>query len=110
MEEIRYLRALEEILVEHRAFGDSDYIHEQVESCYQRRIGKLSADVPVAGTVQGALFQADASDRRRILGDPAVRFAVNSALRQRETGIPSGLPLDECEEVLRRNSSVPRET
>jgi hypothetical protein len=51
MEEIQYLRALEEILVEHRAFGDSDYIHEQVEICYQRRVGKLSADVPVAGAV-----------------------------------------------------------
>jgi hypothetical protein len=101
MEEIQYLRALEEILVEHRAFGDSDYIHEQVEICYQRRLGKLSARVPVAGAVQDALCQADACDRRRILGDAAVRFAVNSALRQCETGIQCGLPLDECEEVFR---------
>jgi hypothetical protein len=101
MEEIQYLGALEEILVEHRAFGDSDYIHEQVEICYQRRLDKLSADVPVAGAVQDALCQADACDRRRILGDPAVRFAVNSALRQGETAIRRGLPLDECEEVFR---------
>jgi hypothetical protein len=101
MEEIQYLRALEEILVEHRAFGDSDYIYEQVEICYQRRLGKLSVCVPVAGAVQDALCQADTYGRRRIFGDAVVRFAVNSALRQCETGIPSGLPLDECEEVLR---------
>lgn len=117
MEEIQYLRALEEILVEHRAFGDSDYIHEQVESCYERRLGKLSADVPAAGAVQDALCQADACDRRRIFGDAVVRFAINSALWQGQTGIRRGLPLDECEEVFRatlqyleeRKSGVPRE-
>jgi hypothetical protein len=101
MEEIQYLRALEEILVEHRAFGDSDYIHEQVESCYQRRIGKLSADVPAAGALLDALNQADACDRRRIIGDAVVRLAINSALWQGQTGIRRGLPPDECEEVFR---------
>jgi hypothetical protein len=101
MEEIQYLGALEEILVEHRAFGDSDYIHEQVEICYQRRLGKLSDDVQATGAVRDALCQADACDRRRILGDAVVRFAVNSALWQCQTGIRRGLPLDECEEVFR---------
>src|ERR1700733_5540292 len=101
MEEIQYLGALEEILVEHRAFGDSDYRHEQGEICYQPRLGKLSADMPVAGALQDALCQADACDRRRILGDAAVRFAVNSALRQCETGVRCDLPPDECEEVFR---------
>jgi hypothetical protein len=101
MEEMQYLRTLEEILVEHRAFGDSDYIHEQVDICYQRRLGKLSAHLPLAAAAMDAVCRADPCHRRLIFSDTVARFTINTALQQSESGTRHSLPIDECEEVFR---------
>src|SRR6516164_3885186 len=94
------LTQLEQILAQH-PFGDSDYITEQLHVCYKRRLQKISSRLPAAGQLLHVLGQADHYWQYRIIGDVVVRCAVNHALRQIELGTPYGLPLDECEEVLR---------
>src|SRR5580692_4570163 len=101
MEELEYLGQLEQILTEHRAFGDSAYIHRQADICYERRLDDLATTVPEAGAVRDALLMASTDQRRRVLGNTVVRFAVNSALRRRADAGRPGLPLDECREVFR---------
>jgi hypothetical protein len=48
-----------------------------------------------------ALSQAECYTKYRVLGDSVVRCAIEHALAQLETGSAYGLPLNECEEVLR---------
>lgn len=100
MEEIRPLEMLEQVLGQHRAFGNSDYIHEQLQVCYKRRLNKISAYLPVAGQLLDALCRADNHSRYRVIGDTVVRCTVQHALKQLETGTQYGLPLDQCEEVF----------
>jgi hypothetical protein len=104
MDEIQYHRELEQIFVNDRAFGDSDYILRQVDICYDRRLSELSAYLPVAGTLRDALTQASAHERRCALGDPTMRFAINSALREMSGVAPPCLPREECEGVFRAST------
>jgi hypothetical protein len=99
--ELQHLDVLEAILVEHRAFGDSDYIHEQLHICYIRRLGKIAAYLPAAGQLRDALSRTTVRNRYCIIGETVVRCAIDRALGQLETGTRRGLPLDECEEVFR---------
>lgn len=91
---------LDAVLAEYRPFGNSDYIHEQVEVCYTRRLRKIAACLPVAGDVVKALSQVDQYHRYRVLGDTVVRCVIQQALRQVVTGAEYGLPLDKCEQVF----------
>jgi hypothetical protein len=101
MEELQYFKEVERILVDHRAFGDADYIHSQGDLRYERRLDELSVHLPVAGAVRDALGEVDATVPHRVLGDTVVRYSINSALRQ-FAGVPRhSIPLDDCEEVLR---------
>jgi hypothetical protein len=90
----------EAILIQHRAFGDSEYIHEQFQVCYQRRLKKISAYLPVAGRLLEALCQATPYTRYRVIGDPVVRRAIQDALQQLDMGAHYGLPVEECEAVF----------
>ncbi|MGD0297816.1 MAG: hypothetical protein ABSE86_11925 [Bryobacteraceae bacterium] len=101
MEELQYLRELEQILTEQPTFGDSAYIHLQASNCYEHRLSELSPNEPEANVVRDALQGASAAERNRVLGNPVVRFAVNSALRQIANTPRPGLPLEECREVFR---------
>jgi len=101
IEEIQSLEMIESILAQHRPFGNSDYIHEQLQVCYKRRLNKISAYLPVAGQLLDALYEANSYSRYRVIGDTVVRCAIQHAFTQLETGIQYGLPLDECEEVFR---------
>src|SRR5260370_38989677 len=95
------LESIEDVLANHRAFGNSHYIHEQLHICFQRRLSKISAHLPVAGQLLDALSRADPYVRYRTIGDTVVRAAIQHALSQIETGDRYGLPLSECEEVFR---------
>ena len=99
--ELRHWGVLEKILVEHRAFGDSDYIHEQLHVCYIRRLGKVAAYLPLAGQLRDALSRTTIRNRYSVLGETVVRCAIDRALGQLETGIQRGLALDVCDEVFR---------
>jgi hypothetical protein len=95
------LAALESVLAQHRGFGDSSYIHDQLHVCYQGLLGRISADLPVAGELLAAVRAADDYRRYRLLGDTAVRCAIQHAFTQLDTGRQYGIPLDECEEAFR---------
>jgi hypothetical protein len=101
MEELQYLTAIERILAQHRAFADSDYIHQRLQITYQRRLSKISVRLPTAGAVLDRLCRTDTYNRYRVIGDTVVRCAIDDALRQIETETHHGLTLDECEEVFR---------
>jgi hypothetical protein len=73
MEELQYFKEVERILVDHRAFGDADYIHSQGDLRYERRLDELSVHLPVAGAVRDALGEVDATVPHRVLGDTVVR-------------------------------------
>jgi len=81
-------------------FGNSDYITEQMHISFKRRLGKIAAHRPGAGQLLDALNRIDAYGQYRVLGDMVVRCAIQHALRQVETGIAYGLPLDLCEEIF----------
>ena len=70
------------LLGEYRPFGDSDYIHEQMQMAYARRLSKISASVPVAGELFDALQRADSYTEYRVLGDPVMRCTIQHALTQ----------------------------
>src|SRR5438128_5025033 len=96
---LEMLETIETILAQHRAFGNSDYIHEQLQVSYKRRLNKISAYLPLAGQLLDALCRANSYSRYRVIGDTVVRCAIQHAHTQLETGTQYGLPLDECEEV-----------
>ena len=95
------LNAIELELAEHRAFGDVPYIHKHLHLCFERGLGKLSGDLPVAGQLLDALSRAGDHARYRVIGDTVVRCAITHALTRFETGDAWCLPLEECEEVFR---------
>jgi hypothetical protein len=43
------LETIEAVLARHRAFGDSDYIREQLHASYKRRLNKIAPHLPAAG-------------------------------------------------------------
>ncbi|MGD0676347.1 MAG: hypothetical protein ABSC94_13085 [Polyangiaceae bacterium] len=96
-----HLDVLDTLLARERPFGDSDYVHEQLQVRYKRRLGQVAALLPVAGELSRALDQANSVRRYRVIGDPVVRYAVHQALRQVVKGSQDGLPLDDCEGVFR---------
>lgn len=100
MEKIQYLEMLEAILAQQRGFGDSDYIHEQLQASHKRRLQRISAHLPVAGKLLDTLNRANSYSQYRVIGDTAVRCAIQHAFTQLETGTQYGLPLDECKEVF----------
>ena len=108
MEELQYLKELEQILAGHRAFGDSDYIVCRADRRYEDRLDELSAHLPVAGSVQDALAQACPGVARRVLGDTVVRYAINSALRQFAEAPRMSLSVEDCEEVVDQPSTGSR--
>jgi hypothetical protein len=96
--------SLDGLLAQH-PFGNSAYIHQQLHTCYKRRLGKVSVHIPAAGQLLDALGRVDAYAQYRTIGDTVVRCAVQHALKQIETGTPYGLPLQQCEEVFRATVS-----
>ncbi len=100
MYDIDSLPMFEAMLTQHRAFGDSKYIHEQFQVCYQRRLKKIAAYVPIASHLLEAVCQVPPDTRYRVLGDPVVRRAIQDALQQLDMGAHYGLPVEECEAVF----------
>lgn len=101
MENPQSMAILEAMLAQHRGFGDSDYIHGQLQLCYQRQLDRISAHLPVAGEFLEALREADNYSRYRLLGDTAVRCTIQHAITQLEAGRQDGITLEECEEAFR---------
>lgn len=99
------------LLAQHRPFGDSDYLHEQLRLRYQQRLSRIADLLPVAGELSSALERATPQSHYRTVGDPVVRHAIHASLRhawnasqggaQQGPSVSGGLPLADCEEILR---------
>jgi predicted O-methyltransferase YrrM len=94
------LGAIEEALAAHRAFGDSDYIFEQLQACLRQRLENMAPRLPVAGTLLGALESAKSASLDHVLGDTVVRCAIIHGQVQLETDASYGLPIADCEKVF----------
>jgi predicted O-methyltransferase YrrM len=94
------LAAVEQALVEHKAFGNSDYIHEQLELSYKRRLQLIAPDLPSAGKLLQAFGQADAYTRYRIVGNTVIRCTIQHAHTKVETKKSYGLPTAECDRIF----------
>lgn len=90
------LDAVETALVCHRAFGDSDYIRDQLAVAYRRRLHKLGSALPEAERLARLLDAAAPARQRQLLGDTVLRCAVQHAMRQLHLGDDYGLPLPRC--------------
>ncbi len=92
---------LDSLLAGHRPFGDSDYLHEQLQVRYHSRLGQIAERLPIAAELSRALGQAAPDSRYRIVGDPVLRHTIHRALHLVWHGAQDGVALAECEEVLR---------
>ena len=90
------LAAVETALASHRAFGDSDYIRDQLAVAYRRRLHKLGSALPEAESLATLLDAAPPVRQRQLLGDTVLRCAVQHAMRQLHLGDEYGLPLPQC--------------
>jgi hypothetical protein len=97
--------AIDRLLTQH-PFGNSAYITAELHACFKRRLGRIAAHLPAAGELLDQLSQADPNGQYRVIGDTVVRCAVQHAHTQIETGTQYGLPLDECEDILRETSRL----
>jgi predicted O-methyltransferase YrrM len=91
---------IEEALAKHPAFGDSDYILDQLESVSIKRLERLAEALPSAGALLLELRRADAAARCRIVGNTVIRCAVQHAFTFLETRKEVGLTLQECDGVF----------
>ncbi|WP_100872895.1 hypothetical protein [Janthinobacterium sp. 64] len=90
------LAAVETALASHRAFGDSNYIRDQLAVAYRRRLHKLGGALPEAESLATLLDAAPPERQRQLLGDTVLRCAVQHAMRQLHLGDDYGLPLPQC--------------
>ncbi|WP_219135221.1 hypothetical protein [Janthinobacterium sp. UMAB-60] len=95
------LAAVETALVTHRAFGDSNYIRDQLAVAYRRRLHKLGGALPEAESLATLLDAAPPARQRQLLGDTVLRCAVQHAMRQLQLGDEYGLPLPQCAALFR---------
>lgn len=93
-------QSIEEILGSARGFGDSDYIKQQQQNAYMRRLGLISPTLPSAGRLIDALGTANVMARDMVLGNTVVRCSVQHALTKIETGADCALSLNECADVF----------
>jgi predicted O-methyltransferase YrrM len=99
-ESLQTLRVVEEALAGHAAWGDSQYILEQLDVTFRRRLGVVAEQLPVAGRLVAALETADASTRNAIAGNTVIRCAVQHAHLRVADEQDYGLSLEVCQQVL----------
>jgi hypothetical protein len=94
------LEDFDDLLTRGRPFGNSEYILDQMQCAFMRRIGEIGDQLSSARRLLESLENLDAQGKCRVLGDPLVRSAVQWALGQIEFGGPSPVTLDQCEQVF----------
>jgi hypothetical protein len=73
---------IEETLANGRPFGDPDYIWDRLCLHYEHRVRVLGDRSAGARRLDAALVGTPGGERRRVLGDPAVRIAIDRSLVQ----------------------------
>jgi predicted O-methyltransferase YrrM len=94
------LGVIEEALVSHRAFGDSEYILAEFQTSCKRRLEAISAGLPSAGRLLEALGRASEESVRCVTGTTVIRSAIQHAHTQVETGEDYGIPLADCDGIF----------
>ncbi|MFL6284939.1 MAG: O-methyltransferase [Pyrinomonadaceae bacterium] len=94
------LAVIEEALANHRPFGESEYITDQMEVSYTRRLDGIAPRLPGAGELLLTLEHTNDDVRHRLFGNTVVRCAIQHARSQIEADMLYGLPLAECENVF----------
>ena len=94
------LEHVEAALALDRPFGDARYIFEQIGLHYNRRLEMLVEYLPEASALLAALAQSGEPDQFRVLGDPAVRCAIDAAVANLKLGVPLDAPLEQLKAVL----------
>jgi predicted O-methyltransferase YrrM len=99
------LEVVEEALVEHPVFGDSDYIVERFEASSKRRLGAIATQLPSAAHLLEALEEAGDESVYRVTGNTVIRCAIQHAHTQVETDEAYGLPLANCSAIFDATAS-----
>jgi predicted O-methyltransferase YrrM len=94
------LGVVEEALVSHHAFGDSEYILAGFQASCKRRLEAISVGLPSAGRLLDALADANEESVRSVTGTTVIRSAIQHAHTQVETGEEYGIPLADCDEIF----------
>lgn len=83
-----------------RPFADSTYIQDQMHKAFEARLLLLSKTIESAGQLLRVLSCAGRSTRYRVIGDPAIRVAIQHALWRVITGNDMPLSQSDSDEVL----------
>lgn len=97
------LQSVDEALTRQRPFGDSECIANRLRAVYERRLIKLSDQIPVAGDIVDSLATKDPAYARRVLADTTVRTVIEHLRRAVATdtsGVYKLTPADLCRDVL----------
>ena len=97
--ETQALQHVEDVLADARPFGDCDYIHRCVWRYYERRLEMLQEHASWSGALSAALCGAGPERRYRVIGDAAVRHAIDTALGHYKLHISHSHP-EELERVI----------
>ncbi|MBW4573795.1 MAG: hypothetical protein KME08_00760 [Aphanothece sp. CMT-3BRIN-NPC111] len=97
--ETQTLVQIEAFLAENRPFGDWFYIDERTSARYDCRLEMLTEHLPITKILLTALRQSSPQSRYRVMGDPVVRSAINTALGHFKLDVPH-TRLDELEAVF----------
>jgi hypothetical protein len=99
--------AVDDALAQHRVFGDSTYIFEQLERWLLRRLENVAPRLPAAGELRATVDAARSGSLEHVLGETVVRCAIIHAHQQVALGLdpderlgPHLLPLADCEVIL----------
>jgi hypothetical protein len=94
------LELIELELAQHKAFGASPYIHEQMQVAFIRGLNKIAVHLPAARELLDTLDSSSVDIRYRVLGDTTVRCAITHALTQLTTDYDCCLSLTMCEQIF----------
>jgi hypothetical protein len=94
------LEDFDDVLSRGRPFGNSEYIFNQMQCAFMRRIKDIGYQLRSPRRLLQLLENLDTRGSYRVLGDPLFRSVAQWALGQIEFGGPAPLTLDQCEQVF----------
>jgi hypothetical protein len=96
---LQVLASSEAALASHEVFGHWRYIDGCTRAHYTRRVEMAAGHLPGAARLAAALHEATPRARYRVIGDAAVRHAIDAAVAHFKLDIPEE-HLDAVEEIL----------
>lgn len=94
------LADVEDALANSRPFGNHRYIAKRIWTHYERRLEMLAHDLPFSNKLLEALRRTSPRIRDRVIREPVLRCAINSALCHFKLHGPSSFLVDELDYVF----------